>query len=220
MQCRTEPSCERVIALFAVQVPLWRPELLLLAHIGYTAGGVRILDKFALRRPLDYRLVVLMAILPDIIDRFLYVFVIPGAESGRLFAHTLVFNLALFVVLVAIRRDLWIYGLLPIAHLALDLPVFSLCPHWGDSLHELLWPFLGSDLGNVHIPGGLTETAGQSLGERIMDRIGDPFGTYAQASLRSLLIEVAGLTVLTILAVWGRLYEWSRLRQLVSAGRL
>lgn len=209
-----------MIALFAVQVPLWRPELLLLAHIGYTAGGVRILDKFALRRPLDYRLVVLMAILPDIIDRFLYVFVIPGAESGRLFAHTLVFNLALFVVLVAIRRDLWIYGLLPIAHLALDLPVFSPCPHWRDSLHELLWPFLGSDLGNVHIPGGLTETAGQSLGERIMDRIGDPFRTYAQSSLRSLLIEVAGLTVLTILAVWGRLYEWSRLRQLVSAGRL
>jgi hypothetical protein len=53
-----------------------------------------------------------------------------------------------------------------------------------------------------------------------MDRLGDPFRTYAQSSLRSLLIEVAGLTVLTILAVWGRLYEWSRLRQLVSAGRL
>ena len=161
-----------------------------------------------------------MAILPDIIDRFLYVFVIPGAESGRLFAHTLIFNLALFVVLVAIRRDLWIYGLLPIAHLALDLPVFGLCPHWGDSLHQLFWPFLGSDLANIHIPGGLIETAGQSLGERIMDRIGDPFRTYGDSSLRSLFIEAVGLTVLTMLAIWGRLYEWSRLRQLVSAGRL
>jgi len=37
--------------------------LLLLAHIGYTTGAVRISQKFALRRPLDYRLVVLMAIL-------------------------------------------------------------------------------------------------------------------------------------------------------------
>ena len=55
--------------------------MLLLAHIGYTTGGVRILDKFALRRPLDYRLVVLMAILPDVIDRALYVFVIPGAYT-------------------------------------------------------------------------------------------------------------------------------------------
>jgi hypothetical protein len=129
MQCRTEPSCERVIALLAVQVPFWRPVLLLLAHVGYTAAGVRLSQKFALRRPLDYRLVVLMAILPDIIDRFLYVFVIPGAESGHLFAHTLVFNVALFVVLVAIRRELWIYALLPIAHLALDLPVCRLdCP--------------------------------------------------------------------------------------------
>lgn len=194
--------------------------MLLLAHIGYTAGGVRILDKFALRRPLDYRLVVLMAILPDIIDRFLYVFVIPGAESGHLFAHTLVFNLALFVVLVAIRRDLWIYGLLPIAHLALDLPAVSLCPHWRDSLHELLWPFLGSDLANVHIPGGLTETAGQPLGERIMDRIGDVFDTYRHSSVRSLVIETAGLALLTVLAIWMRLYEWSRLRRLVLAGRL
>ena len=194
--------------------------MLLLAHIGYTASAVRIADKVALKRPLDYRLVALMAILPDIIDRFLYVFVIPGAESGRLFAHTLIFNLALFVVLVAIRRDLWIYGLPLIAHLAFDLPILSLCPHWGDSLHELLWPFLGSDLSNVHIPAGLTETAGQSYVERIMDRLGDPFRTYAESSLRSLAIEAAGLAALTILAIWGRLYEWSRLRRLVSAGRL
>lgn len=194
--------------------------MLLLAHVGYTAAGVRLSQKFALRRPLDYRLVVLMAILPDIIDRFLYVFVIPGAESGHLFAHTLVFNVALFVVLVAIRRDLWIYGLLPIAHLVLDLPIFGLCPHWGDSLQELLWPFMGSDLANVHIPGSLTEAAGQPYGERIMDRIGDPFRTYGEASLRSLLIEAAGLAVVTIWAIWSGLYKWARLRRLVSAGRL
>ena len=60
--------------------------MLLLAHIGYTTGAVRISQEFALRRSLDYRLVVLMAILPDVIDRALYTFVIPGAQSGRLFA--------------------------------------------------------------------------------------------------------------------------------------
>jgi hypothetical protein len=194
--------------------------LLLLAHVGYTVGAVRISQKFALRRPLDYRLVVLMAILPDVIDRFLYVFVIPGAESGRLFGHTLVFGLGLFVVLVAIRRDLWIYGLLPIAHLALDLPIFSLCPNWGGSLDQLLWPFLGSDLGNVHIPGGLTETGGQSYMERITDRIGDPFRTYGEASLRSFVIEGVGLAVLAVLVVWRRLHDRTRLRELIVAGRL
>ena len=38
--------------------------MLILAHIGYTTGAVKISQRFALRRPLDYRLVVLMAILP------------------------------------------------------------------------------------------------------------------------------------------------------------
>jgi hypothetical protein len=32
-----------------------------LAHIGYTTVGVRIFDKFALRRSLDYQLVVILA---------------------------------------------------------------------------------------------------------------------------------------------------------------
>ena len=99
--------------------------MLILAHVGYTTGAVGISQKFALRRPLDYRLVVLMAILPDVIDRTLYTFIIPGAEGGRLFAHTLLFNLVLLAVLVAIRRDLWIYGVLPLVHLLLDLQSLS-----------------------------------------------------------------------------------------------
>jgi len=147
--------------------------LLLLAHVGYTTGAVGISQKFALRRPLDHRLVVLMAILPDVIDRALYAFVIPGAEGGRLFAHTLLFNLVLLAVLVAIRRDLWIYGVLPIVHLLLDLQ--------GMSAEELFWPFLGADLSNVQIPGGLGETAGQPYGERVGDRIEDVFSTYSGA---------------------------------------
>ena len=90
--------------------------MLLLAHIGRTTGGVRIFDNFALRRPLDYRLVVLMAILPDVIDRALYAVGIPATRSGRFFAHTLLFNLVLLPLLVAIPRDLWIYGVLPLVH--------------------------------------------------------------------------------------------------------
>jgi len=184
--------------------------LLLLAHIGYTTGGVRILDKFALRRPLDYRLVVLMAILPDVIDRALYVFVIPGAESGRLFAHTLLFNLVLLAVLVAVRRDLWIYGVLPLVHLLLDLQSLS--------ADQLFWPFLGADLGNVEIPGGLGETAGQPYADRMGDRIEDILGTYGGASVRSFLIDAGGLAALMVLAVKAKLYQWPRLRRLIAGG--
>jgi hypothetical protein len=95
--------------------------LLLVAHLGYTTGAVRIAQRFALRRSIDYRLVALMAILPDVIDRPLHVFIIPGSQSGRLFAHTLIFNLVLLAVLVAVRRGLWLYGILPLFHLIMDL---------------------------------------------------------------------------------------------------
>lgn len=184
--------------------------MLLLAHVGYTTGAVRISQKFALRRPLDYRLVVLMAILPDVIDRALYAFVIPGAEGGRLFAHTLLFNLALLAVLVAIRRDLWIYGVLPLVHLLLDLE--------GLSAEQFFWPFLGADLSNVGIPGGLAETAGQPYADRVRDRIEAILGTYGGASVRSFLIDAGGLAALTVLAVKAKLYQLPRLRRLIAAG--
>jgi hypothetical protein len=186
--------------------------LLVLAHLGYTTGAVRISQKFVLKRPLDYRLILLMAILPDVIDRFLYVFVIPGAESGRLVAHTLLFNLALLAILVAIRRDLWIYGVLPLGHLLLDLQCMS--------AHQLFWPFWGADLSNIHISTCLAETGGQSYGDRIGDRIGAILGTYSGAGFRSVLIDAAGLAVLVILAVRSRLYEPRRLARLVTTGRI
>jgi len=185
--------------------------LLVLAHLGCTTGAVGISQKLVLNRPLDYRLVVLMAILPDVIDRFLYVFVIPGAESGRLLAHTLPFNLALLAILVAIRRDLWIYGVLLLGHLLLDLE----CP----SAHQLFWPFLGADLHNIHISTCLGEAGGQSYGDRIGDRIGDILRTYSGAGLRSVLIDVAGLAILVILAARSRLYEPRRLARLMTTGR-
>jgi hypothetical protein len=186
--------------------------LLILAHIGYTTGAVKISERFALRRPLDYRLIVLMAILPDVIDRTLYAFVIPGAEGGRLFAHTLLFNLVLLAVLVAIRRDLWIYGVLPLAHLLLDLE--------GLSAEQFFWPFLGADLSNVHIPGGLGETAGQPYADRVGDRIEAILSTYGRASVRSFLIDSGGFAALVVLAVKARLYQWPRLRRLIAAGSI
>jgi hypothetical protein len=186
--------------------------LLLLAHLGCTTGAVRISQGFVVKRPLDYRLVALMAILPDVIDRPLYVFVIAGAESGRLLAHTLLFNLVLLAILVAIRRDLWIYGVLPLGHLVLDLECLS--------AHQLFWPFGGADLNNIHISTCLAQTTGQSYGDRIGDRIGDVLGTYGGAGFRAVLIDAAGLVALLFLTLRSRLYERRRLARLIATGRI
>jgi hypothetical protein len=62
---------------------------------------------------------------------------------------------------------------LPLAHLLLDLE--------GLSAGQLFWPFLGADLSNVGIPGGLGATAGQPYADRVGDHIEAILGTYGEA---------------------------------------
>lgn len=118
----------------------------------------------------------------------------------------------LLTVLVPIRRDLWIYGVLPLVHLLFDLQGL-----WAD---QLFWPFLGADLGNVQIPGGLGDAAGQPYADRVGDRIEDIFGTYGGASLWSHLIDAGGVVALVLVAYGAKLYRRSRLERLVLAGRI
>jgi hypothetical protein len=153
-----------------------------------------------------------MAILPDVIDRALYAFVIPGAEGERLLAHTLPINLVLLAVLVAIRRDLWTYGVLPIVHVALDLRDLP--------ADHLLWPLLGADLSNVGISDGLVEAAGQPYLDRVGDRIQNILGTYGGASLWSLLVDAGGLVALAILACRAKLYRRTHLKRLIATGEI
>jgi len=78
--------------------------MLIASHVGYTLGGMWAAQRAGLRRPIDFRLVAFMALLPDVVDRALYAFLLPGAQGGRLIAHTLLFHLALLLVLAMARR--------------------------------------------------------------------------------------------------------------------
>lgn len=184
--------------------------MLLLGHVGYTVGGGWAAQRLRLKNPVDFRLLAFMALFPDIIDRGLYLLVIPDAASGRLIAHTLVFQLALFVILVMIRRDFWIYGLASLLHLALDAP---------GSAEQVLWPMFGSGLENVEIVSGSAAVAGQSYGQRVLDRLEDITSTYSNAGLRAILFDVGGLIVLSAFGIWARLYERGQLLLLARRGR-
>ena len=89
---------------------------------------------------IDYRIVLLGSLLPDIIDKPLWLFagshIVP---SGRGYAHTLLFNLALFIgglVLIRYRKSwLLIISLSSFMHLILD-------QMWNSPV-VLLWPLLG-----------------------------------------------------------------------------
>ncbi len=92
---------------------------------------------------IDYRLVLLGSLLPDIIDKPVWLFVArlnsDTALSGRDYTHTLLFNLALFIsALVLIRyRKSWLLliSLSSFMHLIFD-------QMW-NSPAVLLWPLLG-----------------------------------------------------------------------------
>ncbi len=88
---------------------------------------------------IDYRVVLLGSLLPDIIDKPVWLFVTDGVSlSGRGYAHTLLFNLALFIgslVLIRYRKSwLLIISLSSFMHLVLD-------QMW-NNLVVLLWPLL------------------------------------------------------------------------------
>ncbi len=185
--------------------------MLLLGHVGYTVGGGWLAQRLRLKNPADFRLLALMAISPDIIDRALYALLLPDAQSGRLIAHTLVFQLALLVALVALRRGLWIYGLASLLHLALD--------GVGLPAQQALWPALGPGLENVGIVGS-EAAAGQPYGQWALDRLRDTVDTYGHAGPAAVLWDMGGLAVLVAFAVRARLYERDRLLLLLRRGKV
>jgi hypothetical protein len=108
-------------------------------HVGLTLAVVWLLVR---DRPfVDYRLVALGSVLPDLVDKPLQLFVFrDGLTSGRTYGHTLIVHLTvlLAIVLYVKATSPLRYAFVPIAavmHLVED-GVFS-------SPRVLLWPALG-----------------------------------------------------------------------------
>lgn len=157
--------------------------MLLLGHVGYTVGGGWAVRRLGGKKPVDFRVLAFIAILPDIIDRSLFLVVL-DTSSGHLIAHTILFQLLLLTVLVAIRREFWIFGVASLLHLVLDFE--------GLSAEQAFWPVLGSDLAHIGIVDADVLTAGQSFFDRAWDRLGAESGSYSHAGARALLLDLVG----------------------------
>lgn len=186
--------------------------MLLTAHVGYTAGAVWLVQqRLSNKRPVDYRLVALMAILPDIVDRLLFIFLLPGAENGRLIAHTLLFNLVLLAILVSLRRNLSLYGVASLGHLALDAQ--------GLPIHHALWPLLGPELSYIGLTGhGPHGTA--PLLDRVWLRAQEALVPYGEISRQALMWELGGLAVLLAFVAAHGLYRPVTLIHFLRTGRI
>lgn len=165
--------------------------MFLLGHLGITLGLAWFLTWRWPTVRLDYRLVLLGAVLPDLIDKPLGA--VLGLES-RLWAHTLLFLAAL--ALLSRARPLHALTWLAFGagvHLVLDMIWFE--------PHVALWPLYGWTF-----PAGT-----QSLGGYFDLLLRDP---YVQVG------EVGGAVLLVAFAKVHGLLSWTTLRRFLRTGSL
>jgi inner membrane protein len=120
-------------------------QMLLFAHTGITLGTAKVMARAAgwrekgLPAQLDYRLVLIGSMLPDLIDKPLGGVILP-LGNGRIYSHTLLFLLAVLVVGVVFwfwKRKTW--GLVLAGGTALH---HTLDFMWQDP-QTFLWPLYG-----------------------------------------------------------------------------
>lgn len=166
--------------------------MFLLGHLGIGLG-LAWLVSYRHRSALDFRLVLLGSILPDLIDKPL------GAIlhlQSRLWAHSLLFLACVLAIGLAPRlRGLRWVGFGDAVHLLLDLI-------WGQPL-VVLWPALG-----LAFP---PETAPQSIGGYLQIFLSSPYVQFGEA--------VGGIVLLAAAWRYG-LFSWPRLRTFLRDGRL
>ncbi|MFC2014423.1 metal-dependent hydrolase [Chloroflexota bacterium] len=132
--------------------------MLFFGHIGITAGAAKACDIcLSMAEPggnrffpwlgslktrigeVDYRMVLLGSLLPDIIDKPIFLLVGGISLSGRDYAHTLLFSLVLLVVALVLigfkKPRLLIVSLSVLLHLVFD-------QIWNNPV-TLFWPLLG-----------------------------------------------------------------------------
>ncbi len=117
--------------------------MILFGHLGITLAAVRTADKTIINRnpglDIDYRFVLLGALLPDIIDKCILFFLSNETfRSGRMFAHSLLFTLLLLTLGETVRywyKKSWVLVLAACSfiHLLLD-------EMW-KQLNIFFWPF-------------------------------------------------------------------------------
>jgi inner membrane protein len=167
-------------------------------HLGVTAAVVFLTLG---RRRIDYRVVLLGAILPDLIDKPIgRLFFEEQFQTSRLFAHTLLFSVALLLMIQLTLRGptarRWF--ILPIAtmlHLALD-------GMWNDPV-TLFWPLFGTEFPKVPVENYWIEV--------LLRPFDHPW---------VLLQEVVGLGLLVYLGFAYRLHESGPRREFIRSGTL
>jgi hypothetical protein len=172
------------------------------SHIAYTVAAVDLLkDRIPALEKVDYRLVALAAIGPDLIDKPLAVlFFYRRYRSAVLFAHTLLVHLAVLIYAIWKKPKDWIYVPAFIGHAILDrLWLFQDTWYWPfRGWHFHVWGKAGSEQPDIKLAYWYAFTRRPEL-----------WGW-----------ELGGMLVGTWFILRHRLYRLDRLWHLLRTGRL
>lgn len=135
---------------------------------------------------IDWRLVILGSILPDIIDKPLGTAILADTfSSGRIFAHTLLFSLILLLIGLYIHRrgktGLLVVALCSMGHLVLD----SMWRHTS----TLFWPLQGWEFPKYDLSDGVISIWAEALQTDPATFIPEIVGAIITASLLVYLLK-------------------------------
>ncbi len=160
-------------------------------HLGITLG-VMLLISFLVKKKLDFRFVLIGALLPDF-DKVIG-FLLTDINNGRLILHTVLFAGIMSIISVVRRSKILISLVSGIwVHLLLDRL-------WDDP-NTILWPLYG----------GFQPLQSFQLTDVLHNTVTQPYNLGG---------EIVGLAVLIFFVVKYRLYIWKRLKEFVLRGKL
>lgn len=173
------------------------------AHVEFTwavANAWQRLRPIPALQDLDYRLLALAAVLPDVIDKPLAIFALPEANAALLYGHTLLLHLAVWGGVAATGRlRRWLPYLLAFSgHLLADRM-------WGFA-RTLLWPLRGRQFHQWKDVGSP---------EAFLRAYGD----IIRSEPKLLAFEAVGLLLLAWVIADRKLYRKDMLRRFLRTGK-
>jgi hypothetical protein len=170
-------------------------------HVAATWAVSHLLQKDRVdQMRLDYRLLALSALAPDLIDKPLALLVFTEAQTSQLVAHSLIPNLILFVLTLLIWRQALPYVLTFNLHLVADRM-------WNHT-ETFWWPLFGWDVFWQFKPMNTPEVM---------------FNVYVEIITRYpqvWIVEIVALLYLIWFAVRFQLYRWSALKHFALSGQV
>lgn len=173
--------------------------MFLIGHIGLTIAimiiGLIIFKRTDLLQKLDFRVIAVFAILPDIIDKTIgYLIFQDSLNNGRLFSHSLVFLLLFSLFFYFIVRVYWWAYVLPIAtHHIFDIL-------W-DAPKSWYWPAYGWGFDRLDV---------------------DIWAHWFDALINNPYIritEVAGILAIVIIFLYFQMYKRENFTKMIRTGK-